>query len=123
VSALQDEYAGYVILFTSLMLLFSNKPRHMLYFVGGFSVLIVVLSFINVRETHNRIVHALLDGAFFGAYASVVWLIFKDALLSLHEREEQYKLRYLRIIEEATSVARDALKQLEKLREGEKDGR
>jgi hypothetical protein len=118
----QDEFCGYAIIFIALMLMYSVKPKCMRWYLAGSAVLVYIVSYFQVKETANRLVHALLDSMFFSAYCFVNWSIFRKSIDELVKNENGEHKKYMDIISEAMGVARDAIKKLDEMRD-EKNGR
>jgi len=122
IALFQNELWGYAIIFMGLMLLYSAKPKYMPMYLGVSAFLIFVLSIIQVVETKSPVIHAMIDAGVFLAYSFVVWLIFREAVEKLKQEEKKEHSKYMAIINEAMSVARDAIKKLDEMKEAE-DGR
>lgn len=65
----------------------------------------------------NKILHAVEILAFFNVFIFIIWAIFKDSIVKMKEDEDCQRERYMKIIDEATSVARDAIALCEKEKE------
>lgn len=100
---------------------FFDKYSHLKLVFFGASVYMVFLLF-PLRHDINRFVIAFEWTIFICIFIFVLWIIFKDYIEKIQTTENKDREKYLYIIEEATSVARDALDALEKLG-NKRDGR
>jgi hypothetical protein len=116
VSITQDEFCGYAIIFVSLVLFYSYYNDSSKWWLIIFPVAIFCISYFQVKLTSNKIIHAFIDMLFFSGYSLSVWVVFKDQIDSVVKKEKLDREKYIRIIDEATSVARDAIRALDKLK-------
>lgn len=71
--------------------------------------LYLLFTFVPLHSSPRKYVIGVEWVIFISVFIFVLWIIFKDSIERLQELERQNKERYMRIIEEATSVARDAI--------------
>lgn len=106
-------FTGLSIFFIDILLAYSYgvySKRPVLRLICSIVVLYFAFLFspqCNINS--NKYLNAASWMLFLSGMCFAVWFIFKDQLERLQELERQNKERYMRIIEEATSVARDAI--------------
>ena len=110
-------FSGLSLFFIAVLLAYSYgiyNTRPQLRITVSIIFLYVAFAFCPYCDDGNKYINAAAWVGFIVAMCFAVWFIFKDQLDRHQELERQNKERYMRIIEEATSVARDAIALCEK---------
>ena len=81
--------------------------------IGGIC-LYLLLIFIPLYNQKDKFLYGAEWLLFIGFFLFTVWFIFSDSIKKLEEKENATKDRYMKIIDEATSVAREAIELCEK---------
>jgi hypothetical protein len=122
----RSDFFGLAIISISIVLLFAYGFVEKHYLIKCISVdvlLYIIFIFIPLMNTENKYVHALEWLAFIDIFLFMLWSISRDSIEKLRQKESVEREKYMRIIDEATSVARDAIKALDKIKlEEEKKG-
>jgi hypothetical protein len=79
-----------------------------------FISLYLLLVFIPLYNQKDKFLYGAEWLLFISFFLFTVWFIFSDSIKKLKEKESATKERYMKIIDEATSVAREAIELCEK---------
>lgn len=110
-------FSGLSMFFVDILLAYSygiyNKHTK-LRLVLSVVVLYVIFVLSPTCDNQNRFINAFAWIGFISAMCFVVWFIFKDSIEKLKNTEAKSNEKYMRVLEEAISVARDAIELCEK---------
>jgi len=110
-------FSGLSMFFVDILLAHSygiyNKHTK-LRLIASVVVLYVIFVLSPTCDNQNRFINAFAWIGFISAMCFVVWFIFKDSIEKLKDTEAKSNEKYMRVLEEAISVARDAIELCEK---------
>ena len=110
-------FYGLSMFFVAILLAYSygiyNKHTK-LRLIMSILVLYVIFVLSPTCDNQNRFINAFAWIGFISAMCFVVWFIFKDSIEKLKDTESKSNEKYMRVLEEAISVARDAIELCEK---------
>lgn len=113
-------FSGLSMFFVDILLAYSygvyNKHTK-LRLILSVVVLYAIFVFSPTCDNQNRFINAFAWIGFISAMCFVVWFIFKDSIEKLRSDETKSNEKYMRVLEEAISVAKDAIALCEKERQ------